>query len=47
MSDEQAIQWKYNLNLLYLLFGHLDRYFELAIEADPSPNNWSDANILI
>jgi TolB-like protein/DNA-binding winged helix-turn-helix (wHTH) protein len=32
---------RHDLNRLYLFLGHLDRYFQIILELDPSPSTWS------
>ncbi len=44
MPDEYAGEWQYTLTLWYLLFGYLDRYYELIFEAGP-PKTWTDADL--
>ena len=46
MPDEFAGEWQNTLTLWYLLFGYLDRYYELIFEAGP-PKIWTDADLHI
>ena len=45
MPDEYAGEWQNTLTLWYLLFGFVDRYYELIFEAGPNASIWSDADI--
>jgi len=44
MPDEYAGEWQNTLTLWYLLFGFVDRYYELIFEAGP-PKTWTDADL--
>jgi hypothetical protein len=36
-------EWEYRLNQWYLLFGFLDRYYEIILALDPGEDAWSEA----
>ena len=44
MPDEYAGEWQNALTLWYLLFGFVDRYYELIFEAGPNAKIWTDAD---
>jgi len=39
--------WQHQLNMLYLLFGYHDRFFELVRDAEPEPETWTAADVLM
>jgi TolB-like protein/DNA-binding NarL/FixJ family response regulator len=45
MPDEFAGEWQNALAVWYLLFGFLDRYYELIFEAGPNAGIWTDADL--
>jgi tetratricopeptide (TPR) repeat protein len=47
--QEDAYGWQRNLNVWYLAFGFLDRYFEVIREFDlnPADSTWTDADVLV
>ncbi len=45
MQEEYAYAWQGNLTFWYLLFGFLDRYFELILDLDLTDSAWTDADI--
>jgi TolB-like protein len=46
LPAEHAYWWQTNLTLLYLLFGHLDRYYDIIFEVGPNVDTWTDADVL-
>jgi tetratricopeptide (TPR) repeat protein len=44
---ESAYNARLNLKLWYVLFGYLDRYYELILEHDINDGEWSDAEVLL
>jgi TolB-like protein/predicted negative regulator of RcsB-dependent stress response len=43
--EEYAYMMQGNLTVWYLLFGFLDRHFELIVDLEPTDSTWSDAEI--
>ena len=43
--EEFALDWQFNFDLWYLLFGFLDRYYEAILAAGPKVEIWSDAGV--
>ena len=43
---ESAYNARLNLKVWYVLFGYLDRYYELILEHDINDAEWSDAEVL-
>ena len=44
LPEEMAFEAKRILNLFYLDFGFLDRYFDLIFEFDPRASHWTEAD---
>ena len=44
MPEEYALEWQGNLEMWYLHFGFLDRYFELIRATDPTRSTWTFAD---
>ena len=44
MPEEDAFNMQDNLTNWYLLFGFLDRYFELIFDLDLTDSTWTDAD---
>jgi tetratricopeptide (TPR) repeat protein len=44
---ESAYNARQTLKLWYVLFGYLDRYYELILEHDINDGEWSDAEVLV
>jgi len=47
MPEENESGWQLNLTTWYLIFGFIDRYFELIFDMDTSGSGWSDADFLV
>jgi tetratricopeptide (TPR) repeat protein len=47
VPDEEGHGWQRRMTRLYLLFGHLDRYFELILGLDLTDSTWTDADDFI
>ena len=45
--EESALGWQLSLTKWYLVFGFLDRYFELILATDPTNLGWTDSEELI
>ena len=45
MSEEEAADYRPNQSEWYLLFGFLDRYFELILDLDLTDSTWTNAEI--
>jgi TolB-like protein len=44
MPEEDAYSWQLNLTRWYLVFGFLDRHFELILDLDLTDSTWTDAD---
>jgi tetratricopeptide (TPR) repeat protein len=47
MPEEYAYDWQVNLTKWYLLFGFLDRHFELILDLDLTDSRWTDADVFV
>ncbi len=47
MPEEYGYAWQQNLANWYLLFGFLDRYFELILDLDPTDSSWTEAEVYL
>ncbi len=47
MPEEYALVWQGNLTFWYLLFGFLDRHFELILDLDLTDSRWTDADVFV
>jgi len=47
VPEEEATNMRYRLSRFYLVFGFLDRYFELIFASEPSDAGWSNADMLV
>ncbi len=45
MPEEFAYSWQGNLTIWHLIFGFLDRYFELILDLDLTDSTWTDADV--
>jgi TolB-like protein len=45
LPEEIALDWQNNLDLWYLQFGFLDRYYETLLAANPNKESWSLAAV--
>ena len=44
MPEEEAAEWQRDLATWYVLFGFLDRYFEVILDLGPTESTWTDAD---
>jgi tetratricopeptide (TPR) repeat protein len=47
MAGEDQFNWQAGLNSLYLYFGFLDRYFDLALATEPRASTWHVGGIYV
>jgi tetratricopeptide (TPR) repeat protein len=47
MPEEYVYNWQNNLTTWYLLFGFLDRHFELILDLDLTDSRWTDADVFV
>ena len=45
MGEEKAVEFEMNSGELYLLFGFLDRYYEIIFDLGPTDSSWSDVDL--
>lgn len=45
LPQEIAGDWQFTLDMWYLLFGFLDKYYEKIFAAGPSGGSWTDADV--
>jgi TolB-like protein len=47
VPEEDKYNWQMILTKWYLVFGFLDRYFELILDLDLTDSSWTDAELLV
>ena len=47
MAGEDRFDWQTGLSSLYLYFGYLDRYFDLALATEPKASTWHVGGIYV
>jgi TolB-like protein len=47
LSEERALDMQRRLSVLYLVFGFLDRYYEMILALDLTDSTWTDADDLV